>query len=393
MTSQIAVFNSLGVAVASDTVTTHGIGQSAKTTNNAEKIYPLQHPHLVVVIHSGAVRINWINSQNFITEWSRATQNALPTIADYPRSLVQWISEDERLINPQSEIELIKRVLNDHYSEVFQRTRALAERENEPLAVSDALLTASQSGLEYLQQLPNFGNCTDEQDQALLTSSDIDLDEILKSWFEELDGFDAAKGILCQSAPLVLSRQQHMPFDSEFGIIGFGADDYFAKSVRVRIRGRYGNFVRCIIQEEFGTGNNFTSGSIAFFAQFEAMAGFLRGAHHSLIDEIIAQAWEEIYLALDPPIDEEVANKVSEKLRAFVNEFQGREFQGPMLETIGGISLPGLAELAESLVGMQATYAVAAGKGVTTVGGFIESLTIDRAHGIRWVKRLPNAAI
>ena len=159
------------------------------------------------------------------------------------------------------------------------------------------------------------------------------------------------------------------------------------------MRGRYGGVVRCVVDEEFGTGNDSRSGSIKFFAQFDAMAGFLRGAHYSLIENIFSQVWNEIYLALDPPQDVEIANKVNANLRSFVDELQSREFRDPMLATIGGISLPGLAELAESLVGMQATYAVAAGKGLATVGGFIESLTIDRAHGIRWIKRLPNAAI
>ena len=393
MTSQIAIFNSLGVAVASDTVTTHSTGELSKTTNNAEKIYPLKEPHLVVVIHSGSVRINWVNSQNFITEWGKATPEPLPTISDYPRSLINWIAEDARLINPKSENELMYSVINDHYTEVFRRTKLLLERENEPLGVAEALLAASQSGLDYLKQLPNFENCTDEFDEALLASSDIDLNELLDSWFKELDGFDIAKPALLESATLVLSRQQAMPFDSDFGIIGFGNDDYFAKSILVSMRGRYGGVVRCVVDEEFGAGNDNNSGSINFFAQFDAMAGFLRGAHSSLIEKIISQVWSEIYYALDPPQDVEIANKVKANIRRFVDELQSTEFRDPMLATIGGISLPGLAELAESLVGMQATYAVAAGKGVATVGGFIESLTIDRAHGIRWVKRLPNAAI
>ena len=68
MTSQIAVFNPLGVAVASDTVTTLTTEGGVKTTNNAEKMWPLVGGHLVVVAVSGSVNSNGIHSRLLIAE-------------------------------------------------------------------------------------------------------------------------------------------------------------------------------------------------------------------------------------------------------------------------------------------------------------------------------------
>jgi hypothetical protein len=53
------------------------------------------------------------------------------------------------------------------------------------------------------------------------------------------------------------------------------------------------------------------------------------------------------------------------------------------------MSLDGLAELADSLVDLQATSTFAQ-DGPATVGGLIEVATIDRIHGVKWVRKLPG---
>jgi hypothetical protein len=58
-----------------------------------------------------------------------------------------------------------------------------------------------------------------------------------------------------------------------------------------------------------------------------------------------------------------------------------------MLNSIEGLDLGHLANLAESLVGMEATSAFG-GDGPATVGGYIEVATIDRQHGVVWIKAL-----
>ncbi len=92
MTSQIAVFNPLGVAVASDTVTTISTDQGTKTTNNAQKIFPLVEPHLLVVIESGSVISNGVHMQLLINEWSRTLEKQLPTVKEYSHSFSEWYS-------------------------------------------------------------------------------------------------------------------------------------------------------------------------------------------------------------------------------------------------------------------------------------------------------------
>ena len=388
VTSQIAIFNSLGVAVASDTVTTHLRGQSAKTTSRAEKIWTLGDEHLAVALHSGTVPINGVNSRLFFTEWARTLDTPLETLADYPTSFVSWISANAEVIAPSSELELVHHFLNDHFYEIKNRTlRYLSGRNNEedPSAVLKAY---AQDGLEYLQGLELFEGTSDEHDAKVIDQLEINLDEKLSYIFKDIEGFEDSLEVLQESAPLVLSRAQDMDWDCLVSFVGFGRSEYFAKSVRTYLRGHYGGVTRCRIDEPFGASNDDTSGSLATFAQSEAIHGFLRGAHTSLINEACNFVWESIFNLIEDETGEETANRIEEELRTKIDEAQFKKFISPMLDTIGGLPLVGLAELAESLVGMQATYS-AAGTGPASVGGLIESLVIDRARGVRWVNRLP----
>ena len=65
---------------------------------------------------------------------------------------------------------------------------------------------------------------------------------------------------------------------------------------------------------------------------------------------------------------------------------EGKESIDP---SAAGIRIIDIASLARSLVGMQAIRSAASPE-PASVGGFIESLVIDRASGIRWVHRLPQ---
>jgi hypothetical protein len=392
VTSQIALFNSLGVAVASDTVTTISNGQGSKTVNNAEKIWPVGPEHLVVVAHSGSIEVNWTNVRNFVTEWSRSVEPPLRQLMEYPESFLNWLNTDSKLIHADSEGDLIQGLLREHFYEVHRRMQWAIDREHEPLAEAEALQQAASAGLQYLESLPLFDGASDESDASLLESPGVDLQGLVTYLFGERAGYDTVLPVLLQSAPLVLSRAQSARNDAHLGFVGFGGDDYFAKSVRVHLRGRYGGLTRAVVEVAFGADNSTTSGSIATFAQAEAVHGFLRGAHFSLIEEAVDHVWDEVYQLVDGDDDVKIANDIAEGLREKIAQIQQERFISPMLDTIGGMSLIALAELAESLVGMQATFS-AAGSGPATVGGFIETLVISRATGVRWVRRLPGGNV
>lgn len=391
MTSQIAVFNPLGVAVASDTVTTITTARGTKTTNNAQKIWPLAEPHLLVVIESGAVASNGIHTQLLINEWSRTLKNQLPTVSDYAKSFADWYSTTSDLIPEESELGEVHWQLNDHYFEVKRRVEIDANTATSEEEVIASMKLHAQAGLEWLEQLDLFEDVTDEDDAVLLSELGVDLNEKIDYIFKDIPGLEDVRGTLFKCAPLILSRSQQTSTDSDLGFIGFGEKEFFATSVRLRCRARYGKVARLTIAESFGATADDQSGSIACFAQDNAIFGFLRGAQPDVLDSAYRYIWSELTNEVDAEDEAklESAHEFIAGLQKHIDKIQFDRFVSPMLDTIGSLSLIDVASLARSLVGMQAIRSAASPE-PASVGGFIESLVIDRASGIRWVHRLPQ---
>ena len=391
MTSQIAVFNPLGVAVSSDTVTTISTERGTKTTNNAQKIFPLPEPHLLVVIESGSVISNGIHMQLLINEWSRTLKNPLPTVKDYAKSFADWYSTDSDLIPKESELNEVHSQLNEHYYEVKHRVEADIAAATSQEKISASLKFHAQAGLEWLEQLELFEGASDTDDAELLTELSIDLNYKIDYIFKDISGLDDARETLIKCAPLILSRAQSSAMDSDLGFIGFGDKEFFATSVRMFCRARYGKVARVGIADSFGASASDQSGSIACFAQDNAIWGFVRGTQYDVMESAYGYIWSELTNDVEPD-DEAKRDSASELiagLKKHVGNIATEYFVSPMLDTIGSLSLIDVASLARSLVGMQAMRSAASPE-PASVGGFIESLVIDRANGIRWIHRLPQ---
>lgn len=87
--------------------------------------------------------------------------------------------------------------------------------------------------------------------------------------------------------------------------------------------------------------------------------------------------------------DEPIGWNLAQEIEAEVQAYSQSKFVDPMLSTIEAMGLNSLAELADSLVGLQATSTYSKA-GAATVGGLIEVMTIDRINGIQWKRRLPS---
>lgn len=392
MTSQIAIFNPLGVAVASDTVTTLVSESSTKTTNNAEKIWPLVGGHLVVVAMSGSVNSNGIHSRLLISEWNKTLSEPLATLKDYAESFTEWFSGEENLIPRDTEVAEMNFYLNDHFYEI--RRRVLGEvRDNEiedEDEVTKLFFKVAQQGLDHLSSLPLFDLVSDSSDQEFIDSSQIKLDEKIDYIFNGFPGLDVMRPLLKESAPLVLSRAQTMPSDTTLAFIGYGAQEHFAHCVELRCRGRYGARARVFIEDVFPASSNYNGGQIQAFAQSDAIFGFLRGSQDSVLNHVYEQMWDYIVEKGDESEESiKEAETVLSKIQGQTQKFMFDSFSSPLLGTIESLNLKDVAELAEALVGIQAMRATASPE-PAGVGGFIESLVIDKFEGIRWIKRLPR---
>ena len=391
MTSQIALFNQRGVAVASDTVVTLTSEGGTRTVGNIQKLWPIGEQHLVVVAVSGSTTINQVDGRVLIAEWSKTLQTPLASVRSYADSFVGWLNSKSAPISNTNEMMQARSILLTHFDEIGDLVLdAAPPGEVTAEFAAQTLMRIATESIQSLESFPLFTGADEEEDTRLMADPDVDIDGLLSTVLDDFPGLDDAREALWKSGSLCLSRAQKIPGLTTIAFIGFGCDEQFANSVRLQCRGRYGGVLRATIDQPFGVSLDNLGGAISFFAQQDAMQGFLRGVDSSALDLINRHYWMAIAERLgDAGNGKDVATEIVRKVRGTVASELESTFVHPMLDTMSSLSLGDLADLATALVGIQAMRANASPT-PPGVGGLIETLVIDRADGIHWLQRLPR---
>ena len=416
MTSQVAVANLHGIAVASDTVVSQSSSEGMKTLENMSKIYTLGKNHKVVLVHSGNADINGVSHWLHLTEWIAQIKEPYSTLAEYVDSYLAWSNQTKPLHTETSEMDLIHRLLNDHYYFIKNRADETLELEVENLSqgetlsevkIADVIYQYSLEGLKYLESLTDYGIFTLEQAEGILSSNSFDVVEKLEYIFKDFDLNKELREVLLKSAPLVLLKHQEMNFvDSEIGFVGFGTDEPFGGIIHLHCRGYYGGKLHVFVEEKFGVApvgiERGSQSIIRHFAQGDAIWAFIRGYNPRILSRALGavrekieeyfgeKEWEftddsgEAKTKLTSELAYELADEVYLEIR---DKYSIENFSSPLLNSIESMSTISLAAFAESLVGIQAlsTYSQ---RGTATVGGLIEVVTIDRAEGVVWRQKI-----
>jgi len=396
MTSQVAIFNMNGIAVASDTVATSHSTAGSKTTNNAEKIYPLGDEHLVVALHYGSSALNDLHHQFHFNRWRESLTKPFEKLEDYVENYVEWTSKNP-LHGQQSEFNEIFSTLKDHFGEIIRRTQADLQNETTEdhwESAFERLHFHAKEGLSYLKKLERLKGITLESATDLIAREKIDVKDIFKSasedyWVLTNHPTIPAKTmkVLKDSAPYMLVGNQDLDWDSFLAFIGYGTKDFFGGSTVLQCRGILNNhLVYSRDNAEFVAPEN--RSRIVRYAQSDAIESFIQGYNSDIMGGFM-YAFDKSARELEGvEIDEEVIRKIIMDTREYIEDHSWRVYVRPMLNQIANMNAYSLSELARTLVGLQAT-ASQAKAGPVSVGGLIEVLTIDRTRGIQWRTRLP----
>lgn len=396
MTSQVAVLNQRGVAVASDTVvtvsSTDASGErTVRTFANQTKIQQLGPAHQVVIASSGDANVNGVDVMLLISEWGRSCPEPLDSLSDYVVSLRTWLDSGQWPIDPDSETRSAVLMIRSFFAEVQgviedRREGSVSKKSVQRHSLLD-LATEVHEGLSSADTLPY---ASDESDRRWMDKVGIGVGELIddvfvSEWDHVRADVDVARPTLEKTAPLVLSRIHSGDPLVGLAIIGYGTKDLFPRVISLGFRGRYGDTARLWERETV----DHTDGILAM-AQSDAIEGFMYGATDNAMDSFI----DMLRARLD-----ETSGRVPELrtlhhglVEGLIDEwFQmvNRTYRLPLLETVKLLTLAELADLAESLVGIQALRAHASPE-PPSVGGLIESLVIDRYEGVRWINRLPR---
>jgi hypothetical protein len=191
MTSQIAIMNYDGVAIASDTITSLKSSRGTKTIGNASKIWDIGPKHSVVVLHSGSTVINSISHRMHFTEWAKSLEAPLPTLKQYVDSYYAFCSHAHHLISFDDEkkfaencIQSMLANIKDYIDQALPHWNA--ERETWTSVGEDEFEIARNRYTEFIamyEKVGEFPKFNDDQARKLITNYNFDLDSIMTKSF------------------------------------------------------------------------------------------------------------------------------------------------------------------------------------------------------------------
>ena len=397
MTAQVAVLNLSGIAVASDTFVTTFTGGEAKSMGNSQKIYELGPQHKVAILHSGSIGINQIPHHLHLSEWSKSLSLPLPTLQAYVDSYRTWSASEKRMLTPGSEAKIINTTLNEHYYDLAStlddsREGLILEEgssdRKRKTAIQNAYKEAISQNLGYLNGLDNYVGVTEKSVQKSLAEHEVDVVDKVNYIFSRFELPQTEVDTLIGLASLILLKVQPMQTDSELAFVGFGEEEPFGGVIRMTCRGLYAGVLVALAKERYKVAPTENASGISYFAQREAMWAFIAGYTTDIMDEVKRLIWKKVEEKWGDTTEDPIGWNLAQEIESEVQAYSQSKFIDPMLSTIEAMGLNSLAELADSLVGLQATSTYSKA-GAATVGGLIEVMTIDRINGIRWMRRLP----
>jgi hypothetical protein len=314
----------------------------------------------------------------------------------YVDSYRAWTSSETKMNTAEGEQSTINRMLNEVYyalkrdiDSALSYYQAPEGTDRKKKAALEAFLDERVDGFfSNLNSRDPYAGLTDRQAVSILDSSGLDIPEKVRFIFDQVPLAEKTLVNLIEWAYLIIARDRRFEdVDSDLGFVGFGSDEAFPSVVRLFCRGVYGGSLRASQDVNDPLEPIINPSSIYYFAQSDSMYSFVNGLNFGVKEkyrEVITNSVEERFGA---DTDEFIGDIVAKEVDAVLGDFTNDTFVQPMLRTISGMGLRGLAELADSLVGLQATSTYSK-PGAATVGGMIEVATIDKVNGVVWHRSL-----
>lgn len=370
MTSQVALMNLYGVALASDTLASRRVEDGLITSEGNNKIWSIDG-HQVQVLHYGNTILGGVPHKIQFEAWVRTLTKQLPNIPAYVTSYKSYCQGQKSIHSRQAEGYALKQVFRDALNRLNNRV--------EPdIANLDTELTDFNN---FYKNSKKFQGATREWLDASIAKFKIDLNEIIDECFE-LQVPTKTRTILKRAMKNFALAAWDIRSDTNLVFIGFGSKDEFAGSQRLRIRGIFNQKLLAITEEALYVSPDDIDSRVIYAAQADAMKAFLQGYHPRFgdrIEPIINHHIQEFLTQqkLDPNQSLAIADRITLDLA----DFSQTAFINPAFNAIMNMSPEQLAQTAKGLVLMQAA-AAGIGNQTPTVGGPVEVSMIRKNGGV-----------
>jgi hypothetical protein len=410
MTSEIAILNSNGIALAADSAVTIG---NQKVYNSANKLFTLSkyHPVGVMIYDSGSlIDVHW---ETIIKEYrSKLGKKSFVNLKEYADDFWRFISEDKKVITNQKRDEYVYAqavtYMNMLYEQLEQRVKNQIESEGETTLEKSykIFITILAESGKIMASYKLIDGVDDLESKKILDKHKSKFEEISSKIFGELFPLfnEDDKNILYTQVSKIFIKNYFFLNTSGVVVAGFGVNDVYPRIASYIVEGVVGDFVKKIFNEgKSNIQHDYFVTTIVPFAQDEMVWTFMSGMDPDL-SKFAMKYLEDIFnkypLNLSEAefgVDATVMNKIKDKiikdgielLNVFNNDlykFQRENNSQPILDMVGVLPKDELAAMAESLVNLT-VFKRKVSKAMETVGGPVDVAVISKGDGFIWVKR------
>jgi hypothetical protein len=412
MTTEIAVANRLGIALASDSAVTISGGGRVKIFDTADKLFELSPHHPIAVMINGNMDCLGIPWEILVKDFREAEGlNERDKTTDWTRDFLSYV-EGHMLISEESIAKYVGQIVENEIdfiqSEVSVKIRKWIFEESggniKKLPVDRMVLEEARDRLKFLLQFPVADSLADSR-STVVEIYTAKIEERLVERFSPqkltVDLMDALKALAIEA----LLRA--IPSDYVAGVVvaGYGCKETFPTVHAVEVAGRVAGKLKFTEIESKSIITSMDGGQVISFAQTDVIQRLLEGADPRFIEttadfiEIaIKKVADAIETALRPrslskkktikrqEMVQEIVDLIKKEYEEVTAGELKEQFSREFDRMVAMMPKQELIELAEALVSITAVERKATSD-EGTVGGLIDVAFITKHEGFVWIKR------
>jgi hypothetical protein len=405
LTAEVAVLNSIGVALAADSAVTVR-GNSEKIYTTAEKLLRLSEYEPIGIMVYGSAYFENIPWETIIKVYRKYLGNKkFNTVKEYAENFLNWLTRNIKMfpIDARNN-QLIRLIISYYYylreNVIKTKLDTLVHEEGcvEEEQLPDLLHQIIKDHITLIRKKDLFEGFSDEDKKKIKKVLSPLLADPIKEIFGNLPFNTYTKRMLVSIAIEVSTRQIMGPLTSGIVIAGFGELQYKPALISYEVEEMVNRKIRLIKGYDVQMINN--DAVVAPFAQKDMVYSFMEG-----IDREISQFMGDSTKELLSEFKMEIIKYVKEvhveigsiledniNIEKIVNDLiqswdeERRKYVIPVLEIVSSLPKNELAEMAESLVSITKLR-----RKITTVpetvGGPVDVAIITKGDGFVWMQR------
>lgn len=396
MTAEVAVMNTMAVALAADSAVTMG---KDKIFNTANKLFELSRINSIGIMIYGAAQLMGIPWETIIKEYrSSIGCRCFETLEECANDFCQ---EVKKSINSEIRMQSVKDDLSGFYEYVI--VRGIKKKIQEYIDLHGSIRKSTVKAVieriiniwhERFKARPPSSFASDEYRKIIKEKySDLAI-EIIKEIFDKLPLTKGQNKILVNMG-IDLYCKDLFGKVSGIAIAGFGKEDIYPSLREYQIHTIAGEELKSTRYIRVDHNN---TASIVAFAQSEMVHTFMQGVdphYNKNMEDLLGEFFDKFgdFLKNNIP-NKEFADKLNVFLKSKKDEFKEalKSYRlehniQPILVAVSSLPKEDLVALAESLVHLTSLKKKVSADQTETVGGPIDVAVISKGDGFIWIKR------